>query len=189
MDKVLIVIDAQNDFINGSLGSEEAQKAVPIIIEIVKYANKYFYMNTFLTKDTHFENYFETQEGKRLPISHCQYLTPGWSIQKDIAQVVEDAYLIEKSTFGYCNWKETEGHTGIALMEEIVLCGFCTDICVMANFQILKAAFPEIPITIISDACAGTTPEMHEAALNVMKSCQANVMTWDRWKSQKNKGS
>lgn len=188
MNKILIVIDAQEDFTRGALRNEEAIAALPIIRDIVKYAkeNK---MKIFYTADTHGEDYIVTQEGKNLPIEHCIYRTDGWKLCEEV--IPEDDYpydLITKDRFGYPWWyTKSDGwsasHTRILeYADEIWICGFCTDICVSANFHLLKTFFSEVPIVIISDGCAGVTPELHEAALKVMASCQANIKTWSELK-------
>jgi nicotinamidase-related amidase len=132
-------------------------------------------MKVRYTVDMHNEGtYFETQEGKNLPVLHCVMGTPGFDLCPEVL-MLDSKEVTVKSHFGFKHWdKKLEGRT----IDEIWMCGFCTDICVMANFQILKAQFPEVPITIIEDACAGVTPELHEAALKVMKSCQAKVVKW-----------
>jgi nicotinamidase-related amidase len=167
--KALIVIDAQNDFTYGALRNEEAIKALPNIEELIGHATDNG-TSIYCTQDTHFHDYLNTQEGKFLPVEHCRYKTEGW----DLAIPVDNVIRVYKNTFGH-EWKNELG-TG-ASITEIVLCGFCTDICVMANFQILKALYPEVPIIVVKDACAGVTPELHDAALKVMQSCQAIIKT------------
>lgn len=179
MNKVLIVVDAQEDFVRGVLGTKEAQQALPIIQEVVDYADGHFTNPVFYTKDTHTNYYLETQEGKNLPVPHCIEGTPGWKICREV--LTDSAQVIPKKTFGYYRWNY--GAFGPDVVE-IWICGFCTDICVMANFQILKALYPEIPFVIVEDACAGVTPELHEAALKVMKSCQARVVKWEDLKTE-----
>ena len=174
--KAIIVVDAQNDFITGTLANPDAQDALPILHEVVEWGviNGY---DLFYTKDTHYDNYIDTQEGKFLPVPHCIYKTPGNAIAAE-ALPEDPSYLyniIEKETFGYTGWENFD----FSDCDEIIICGFCTDICVMANAQFLKAFNPEIPMTIISDACAGVTPVRHEAALDVFRSTQFNVTTWE----------
>ena len=173
MKRAFIIIDAQEDFTRGALKNEDAIKALPVIRELVRYAEDHQAL-LFYTMDTHHENYLETQEGRKLPVTHCIKDTPGWQICPEVLPGKMPLIRCQKEQFGYPDW----GYSILNEMEEIVLCGFCTDICVSANFQILKALFPEISMTVISDACAGVTPKLHEAALLVMESCQANVMTW-----------
>lgn len=172
--KVLIVVDMQNDFVIGSLGSSAAQEIVPNVInKIWQYDNNDD--EIIFTLDTHFDTYKDSQEGKFLPVEHCIRESDGWRIHDYIREVLQDvscdvAYL-EKTTFGSLDWLEN-----IFLdTESIELVGVCTDICVVSNALILKACFPEIPIYVDASCCAGTTPEKHKAALEVMKSCQIYV--------------
>lgn len=186
MSKVLIVIDAQEDFTYGTLRNKEAMEALPVIRKITNLAkeNK---AKIIYTKDTHHNNYLETQEGKNLPIKHCIKGTFGWELC-DEAVVENYPYdVIEKETFGFSGWdkhRQYETVSDILLADEVWMCGFCTDICVMANFQMLKAFYPELPIIIIKDGCAGVTPELHEAALKVMGSCQAIIKSFDELKTE-----
>lgn len=184
MNKVLIVIDAQEDFTRGALKNDIATSKLPLIHEIVVYANDYFDNPIIYTADTHDEDYLITQEGKNLPICHCINGTPGHKLCPEVKLPIRyyklSPELAIKSTFGYRDW----GFYNLDHVKEIWLCGFCTDICVMANFQLLKMIYPEIPITIITDACAGVTTELHEAALKVMESCQANLKTWNELKDE-----
>lgn len=178
VERVLIVIDAQEDFTRGALRNEEAIAALPTMAKVLKFArDNDFYI--WYTRDEHDEDYLNTQEGKNLPIPHCIYGTKGWEICSEVAPTPfeNECKMIPKGSFGTINgWFD---FSQIGQADEIWICGFCTDICVSANFQIIKAMWPEIPITVISDACAGVTPELHEAALKVMKSCQAKVVTWE----------
>ena len=179
MNKVLIIIDAQEDFTRGALRNEEAIKALPVIRDIVDYAYENFDRNIIYTKDTHIKGAYEhTQEGRNLPVPHCIRDTKGWQICPEA--LCDKADIIEKNRFGSNDWCTKTLDTA----DEIWMCGFCTDICVSANFQIIKARYPEVPIVVIEDACAGVTPELHEAALKVMKSCQAKVMKWAELKEQ-----
>lgn len=178
MKKVLIVIDMQNDFITGSLGSDDAQKIVPNVVEKIKEYNEAG-DDVFYTRDTHFDNYLETLEGKKLPIEHCKYHTNGWEICDEIENLIKnDKYVFDKTTFGYdkfgmylrdlgkkdCNYKSIE------------VVGLDSDICVISNCLILRALFPNTKITVDAKCCAGTTPEKHKAALDVMESCQIDVI-------------
>lgn len=174
--KVLIVVDMQGDFVDGPLGTQEARDIVPNVIDkIIEYDLSGD--SIIFTLDTHFANtYKDSQEGQFLPVEHCIRDTDGWHLQNDIYEVlcnefVEFTYL-EKTTFG-----SMELMDDIPLdTESIELVGVCTDICVVSNALILKACFPEIPIYVDASCCAGTTPEKHKAALEVMKSCQINVI-------------
>lgn len=170
MKRTLIVIDMQNDFISGSLGTKEAQAIVPNVkkkIEEYKARGD----EIIFTRDTHFDNYLETNEGKHLPVEHCIRKTQGWEITDGL--VVEGANIIDKHTFGYVYWKY---HIGLEETTEIEIAGLCSDICVISNALILKATFPEINITVDASCCAGVTPESHQAALTTMKMCQINVI-------------
>lgn len=182
MNKVLIVIDAQEDFTRGALRNENAIKALSVIHDVVEFAKDNKFNCIIYTQDTHKDNYLETQEGKNLPVKHCIYRTDGWNLCPEVVVDYNNTLNLMKGSFGYTNWFEWR-LSGSA--DEIWICGFCTDICVSANFQILKATYPTIPITVISDACAGVTPELHEAALKVMASCQANIKTWSELKCDK----
>ena len=165
--KTLIVIDMQNDFISGSLGTKEAQAIVPNVkkkIEEYKARGD----EIIFTRDTHQSDYLETNEGKHLPIKHCINGTYGWIIADEVNY--PEYKHINKRTFGYTFWNYEEE------FEEIELVGLCTDVCVISNALILKAQFPKINITVDASCCAGVTPEKHKAALEVMKSCQINVI-------------
>lgn len=164
--KTLIVIDMQNDFIDGALGTKEAQAIVPNVKKkIEEYKSRGD--EIIFTRDTHPATYLDTNEGKHLPVPHCILGTNGWHIADEIE--VPTANIIDKPAFGYSGWGEY-------YFEEIELVGLCTDICVISNALILKAAFPEIDITVDASCCAGVTPESHQAALTTMKMCQINVI-------------
>lgn len=166
MKKTLIVIDMQKDFIDGSLGTAEAEKIVENVrakIEAYRKAGD----EVIFTRDTHQENYLETSEGWHLPVVHCIKGTPGWEIDSRLP--VGDSVIIDKPSFGYTGWAEYR-------FEEIELVGLCTDICVVSNALILKAFFPEIRVSVDARCCAGVTPESHQAALTVMKMCQVEVV-------------
>ena len=174
--KVLVVVDAQNDFITGCLGSQEAQNALPAIAEKIDEAMKNLDLIVF-TQDTHFDNYMSTNEAKYLPVPHCIENTWGWKVADSIDVVAQH---IPKYTFG-CHalpqYLMDLASLSDAEITEIELCGYCTDICVISNALILKSVFAPMNIDIIVDAkaCAGVTPEKHAAALEVMKSCQIIV--------------
>lgn len=156
----------QNDFVDGSLGTKEAQEIVENIKEkIEKYKNDG--QEIIFTRDTHYEDYLETNEGKNLPVKHCIYGTNGWEIKKELD--TEGCKLIDKKSFGWLGWKDLE-------LEEVEMVGLCTDICVVSNALIIKAAFPEINVTVDARCCAGVTPETHKTALETMKMCQINVI-------------
>lgn len=170
MRNCLIVIDMQNDFISGSLGTKEAEVIVPKVEKLVKEAEQKGDAIIY-TRDTHSNNYLETPEGKKLPIKHCIKDTRGWEIPSNIKSKVSLVY--NKPTFGM-NWKGILDSNSPDITITIV--GLCTDICVISNALILKQQYPEANIQVIADCCAGTTPELHEAALKVMGSCQINVI-------------
>lgn len=194
--KLLIVVDAQNDFIDGVLGTKEAQEAVPKIVERINNSVEELIL---FTKDTHEFNYLDTAEGKHLPVEHCIKNTEGWSINKDIRGAwkgnrntillnannnigLEINNTIFKPTFGSTTLMKLINNLNLSLsmsgdqFESIEFCGFCTDICVISNVLMIKALVPETKIVVNSKLCAGVTPEKHEAALEVMRSCQIEVI-------------
>lgn len=164
--KYLIVVDMQNDFINGGLGTAEAKAIMPALIEKVKN----FDGRIIATKDTHGKDYPMTQEGKNLPVPHCIEGTEGWEFPHELSVLLEYAEIYEKSAFGCLRLANDLVSAGDA--ESVELIGLCTDICVIANALIIKAALPEVPVCVDAECCAGTTPEKHNAALEVMESCQ-----------------
>ena len=172
--KILLVIDVQNDFVDGALGTKEAQAMLPTLLDKVRS----FDGDIIYTKDTHPENYLETQEGKNLPVPHCIKGTKGWELVPALAELQQKSgsKVYETPTFGSVMLAH-ELHQRYAAGEiaSIELVGLCTDICVISNALLLKAAMPELPITIDPACCAGVTPEKHAAALEVMKSCQIGV--------------
>ena len=166
--KYLIVVDMQNDFITGTLGSEIAKEIVPNVVEKVKN----FDGKVIFTRDTHYDEYMQTQEGKNLPIKHCIKDTDGWQICDELKPYVNE--VVDKITFGSINLpKILEDYN--EEIEKIELCGLCTDICVISNAVILKAAFPEVKIEVDSNCCAGVSVESHNTALNAMKAVQIAV--------------
>lgn len=166
MSRVLIVIDMQNDFVTGALGSKEAQAIVPgVQAKIKAYADRGD--RVIFTRDTHGEDYLDTPEGKKLPIKHCIKDTEGWQIVPGLE--TGNCEYINKPTFGWLGWDDL-GET-----DEIELIGVCTDICVVSNALILKAKYPNAVISVDAGCCAGVTPEKHEAALETMRSCQIDV--------------
>ena len=163
--KTLIVVDMQNDFIDGSLGTKEAQAIVPKVkINIQEYKNRGD--ESIFTRDTHQCDYLDTPEGKKLPVVHCIEGTKGWQIADGLE--VEGCTYIDKPTFGWTHWNERT-------FQEIEMVGLCTDICVVSNALILKATFPSVEITVDASCCAGVTPQTHLAALETMKMCQILV--------------
>lgn len=169
--KVLLVIDMQNDFIDGALGTKEAEAIVSNVNDkIATYRNSGDVV--VFTRDTHYDNYLETAEGKKLPVPHCIEGTDGWQITSKIT-VLENETVFNKPSFGsieladYMKWVKPSS---------IEFVGLCTDICVISNAMIMKARFPEMPISVDSACCAGVTPESHENALKAMAMCQINVL-------------
>ena len=159
MKKLLLVIDMQNDFIDGALGTKEAEKILPAVVQ--KAEN--FDGDVIFTRDTHFENYMETQEGKNLPVPHCVRGTTGWELASELERlrVERNAPVFDKLTFG-C--KELPAYLAEHYPEGLV-----------SNALLLKAFFPELPITVTASLCAGVTPASHENALEAMKMCQITV--------------
>lgn len=166
--KYLIVVDMQNDFTTGSLGSAHAAAIIPAVVEKVKS----FSGKVIFTRDTHGEDYLQTQEGKKLPVVHCIKDTNGWQICDELLPFVDTA--VDKVTFGSVQLPHMLRSFGEPI-EEIELCGLCTDICVISNAMVLKAAFPEVKITVDANCCAGVTMESHNTALNAMKAVQIEV--------------
>jgi nicotinamidase-related amidase len=188
--KIIVIVDAQNDFIDMALGSKEAVIAAD---NIVKYLHNYDDPETLVlfTKDTHHEWYLGTPEGKKLPIPHCIKDTEGWAIDRTIHNEFKTGGYatysagdiingrITKSTFGSYDLVDALCDLDCQIDEgitEIELCGVCTDICVISNAIMIKNAFPDVPIIVDASCCAGVTPEKHAAALEVMKSCQIDVI-------------
>lgn len=173
--RILVVVDMQNDFVTGALGTKEAQAIVPAIINKVKN----FDGEIIFTQDTHLENYLETQEGKMLPVEHCIKGTEGWELVKELEQLRKQySYIVyEKPTFGSVRLaQDLEPRYQAGEIESVEVIGLCTDICVISNALMLKAFMPELPILADSFCCAGVTPQKHEAALETMRSCQIQVL-------------
>ena len=177
--KVLLIVDAQHDFIDGCLGTPEAQAALPYIGDKVTKALEEGTAIIF-TRDTHFkDSYMTSNEGKHLPVEHCIYQTQGWNVHEDVDVI--GAYHINKPRFGktdigldiYDYVKQIDETEEV---EEIEICGFCTDICVISNVLLVKAYMPNTRIIVDASCCAGTTPDKHLAALEVMKSCHIDVI-------------
>ncbi len=172
MQDILLVIDMQNDFIDGALGTKEAAAIVPRVKEKIEQ----FQGTVIFTRDTHETWYLETQEGKNLPVPHCIRGTDGWQIRPEL-DALRKTEAIDKETFGSYEL----GGELIARNEEdeigsITLIGLCTDICVISNAMIAKAALPEVPVIVDAACCAGVSPESHENALNAMEVCQIQVI-------------
>ena len=172
MRKILIVVDMQNDFVDGVLGTKEAVAIVP---NVVKKINE-FKGEIIVTYDTHNDDYMNTREGKYLPVPHCIKNTEGWQLNKDVEMALmgKGATKLRKPTFG--SVKLVDLLSDVTNDTEITLIGLCTDICVVSNAMLLKANYPEIDIVVDSTCCAGVTPEKHNATLEVLRSCQIDVI-------------
>lgn len=174
MKNFLIVVDMQKDFVDGALGSAEAQKIVPAAVKKIRE----FDGEILATFDTHFDNYSDTAEGRKLPVPHCVRGTDGWALNAEIADALNSKGFtaVEKYTFGSKDLpaliKEKAGDDAFS----VTLIGLCTDICVVSNALLLKASFPEAEISVDAACCAGVTPSLHDAALATMKSCQINIL-------------
>lgn len=177
--KALIIVDMQNDFIDGSLANPTAQA---IVDDIAEFINDSTFDTIICTQDTHQDNYLDTQEGKNLPIKHCIEGEPGWMINGKISStaLLKGFHSVTKDSFGdikkiknlldgFIKFNKQE-------LESIYVCGTCTDICVISVALNLKAAYPETKMYCLANLCAGLTPEKHEAALEVMQSCQIEVI-------------
>ena len=169
MKDILIVVDMQNDFIDGALGTPEAVGIVPYVKERIEG----FDGPVYFTRDTHFENYMDSQEGQNLPVPHCIEGTPGWQIRSEL-DALRKTPAIDKVTFGSKDLVEVlkaEGDIG-----SVTFLGLCTDICVISNVMVVKAFFPEVPLYVDAAGCAGVTPESHKNALAAMKMCQVKTL-------------
>ena len=169
MKKILVVVDMQNDFIDGALGTKEAEAIVPYVRSLIEGFNG----EVIFTRDTHYENYMDTQEGKNLPVPHCIKDTDGWQIRSEL-DALRKTEAIDKVTFGSKDL--VKRLAGEGEIEGITFVGLCTDICVISNAMLTKAFYPEIPLTVDAKGCAGVTPESHKRALEAMKMCQINVI-------------
>ena len=179
MSKYLIVVDMQNDFISGVLGTPEAKEIVPRVKEKIEKSigNREIYF----TLDTHYDDYLETMEGKDLPLEHCIQESEGWQIAQELREIFDDKLagpnLVLKETFGSPALAHKLKNINKAeKIEEIELVGLCTDICVVSNALLLKAFLPEAVISVDSSCCAGVTPEGHKNALEVMKTCFIKII-------------
>ena len=172
MRKILIVIDMQNDFIDGALGTKEA---VSIVDKVKEKIRSYPAADVIATMDTHGADYMQTQEGQNLPVVHCVRGTDGWQIRQDIADLLTDARIYEKPTFGSTLMAADLKALSEKEEIELELVGLCTDICVVSNALLLKAMMPEVYICVDAACCAGVTPQKHLAALETMRSCQIHV--------------
>ena len=173
MRKILVVVDMQNDFIDGALGTAEA---LAIVENVKARIREYDPADIFVTMDTHAPNYLETPAGRNLPVEHCIKGTNGWQIRSDIAALLPDWHIYEKPTFGSVALANDIAEIAAAEEIEIEVLGLCTDICVVSNALMLKAYMPEVQISVDPSCCAGVTPESHEAALKTMQMCQIRMM-------------
>lgn len=173
MRQFLVVVDVQKDFVDGALGTKEAVGIVPNVVKKIKN----FSGDIFVTYDTHFDNYMETSEGKKLPVPHCIKGTDGWKLNDQVQEALSDKdyVAVEKRTFGSVALPEFIREKAGEEEFTVELVGLCTDICVVSNALVLKANFPEMEIMVDAGCCAGVTPESHQAALTTMKMCQILV--------------
>lgn len=172
--KTLIVVDMQNDFIDGALGSAEAKLILDKVKEKIELYRKNNHQIIY-TRDTHYNDYLDTQEGRKLPIEHCIKDTYGWQIA-DLLKPTADDIIIDKNTFGYDWSKKIVEDNNFIRGDEIEVIGLCTDICVIANVFMLKTVFPEKLISVDANCCAGVTYGSHKNALSAMKACQVNII-------------
>lgn len=173
MRKILVVVDMQKDFIDGALGTKEAQAIVrPVIAKMKTYGQS----DIYVTRDTHGEDYLNTAEGRKLPVVHCVRGTDGWQLHPGVQASADSSHIIDKPTFGSMALMELLRQENEKELLEIELVGLCTDICVVSNALLLKAAMPEVTIRVDADCCAGVTPESHKAALTTMEMCQIEII-------------
>lgn len=171
MKELLVVVDMQNDFVTGALGTEEAVKIVGNVAEKVREAREKG-ADLVFTMDTHGRDYLETQEGRNLPVPHCIKGTEGWKIIPELQDETRDGVVLEKPSFGSAELADLAKERGYA---RIRLIGVCTDICVITNALLLKTALPEAKISVDASCCAGVTPQSHKNALEAMKMCQIQI--------------
>ncbi len=171
MKKALVIVDVQNDFVDGALGTKEAIEIIPSVVEEIQKD----YDQIFVTYDTHEDNYLETLEGQYLPVKHCIKDSDGWKLNSVVQKaLVNKKYIsVEKPTFGSYALVQ---YLTTYQPDEITLVGLCTDICVISNALLLRAALSNTTINVVEKACAGVTIEKHNAAIEVMKSCQINIL-------------
>lgn len=168
---VLAVIDMQNDFIVGALGTKEAEA----IVEKVAACIRDFDGEVICTRDTHYEGYLDTQEGKKLPVPHCIKDTEGWQIKEQVSEACAGkAKVFDKPTFG--SVELAEYLKKMVDLQNVTVIGLCTDICVISNVLVIKAFLPEVTVKVVADCCAGVTPQSHKNALEAMKMCQVEIV-------------
>jgi nicotinamidase-related amidase len=177
MNRVLIVVDMQNDFVSGSLGTKEAQAIVPNVVKKIKeYSSDKTYNEILFTMDMHTSNYLNTLEGKYLPVEHCIENTYGCELVDEVKELNNGYTTYLKSGFGSIKLFDYLYEIPYDCFDEIEVIGLCTDICVISNVLMLRSGLPDKKITVDASCCAGTTPEKHKAALEVMKSCQIEII-------------
>ncbi len=175
MRKILVVVDMQNDFVTGALGSTQAQAILPSVLEYVKA----FSGEVLFTMDTHDPDYLDSREGKKLPVIHCVKHTPGWELVPSLDAFVKefDCPVFCKTTFGSTQLAQyLSGENEKEAIDEIQLIGVCTDICVISNALTLRSFLPETPISVVASCCAGVTPQSHQTALDAMAGCQVEIL-------------
>lgn len=175
---ILIVVDMQNDFVSGALAIPSAEELPAKIADKIQQFKKEYKKRgvVFFTLDTHESNYLNTREGKYLPIKHCIDMTPGWCIVDELFDLFDQSEPISKKDFAVHGWENIIRDVYKIEPVSITICGVATDICVVSNAIILRQIFGDIPIRVYADLCAGTTPELHKAALDVMRSCQIEIV-------------
>lgn len=174
MKNIFVVVDMQKDFVDGALGTAEAVAVAPRIARKIKD----FDGDIIVTYDTHTEDYMNTAEGKNLPVPHCIKGTAGWELDSAVAAALEgkNYTVVEKPTFGSVKLPDIVREIAAGEDFAIELAGLCTDICVVSNAMLLKAAFPEVSITVDASCSAGVTPETHNAAVTTMRMCQISII-------------
>ena len=175
MKQFLIIVDIQKDFVDGALGTKEAAAMIPAAAARIRECREAGY-TLVATLDTHGPDYPDIAEGKKLPVPHCIRGTEGWKLHPGVAGELEGCLTVEKPTFGSLRLPEMIRELAGGEAFSIELIGLCTEICVVSNALLLKANFPEAPISVRADCCAGVTPEKHLAALETMRSCQIDVI-------------
>ena len=172
MNDILIVVDMQNDFIDGALGTPEAVAIVPRVLEKIKG----FEGRVIFTRDTHFDNYMDTQEGKNLPVPHCIKGSEGWQIRAELDALRKEE-AVDKPSFGSVELSTMLARENAEKpIGSVTFIGLCTDICVISNAMLIKAAMPEVPVTVDAACCAGVSPASHNNALEAMKMCQIRII-------------
>ena len=173
--RYLVVVDMQHDFVDGALGTPEAQT----IVASVAAKAQAFDGTVMFTKDTHYSDYLQTLEGKNLPVEHCLHGTPGWELMPELQAIRDErnSFVFEKTTFASLDLAMWLAEENVAEpIESIELIGLCTDICVVSNALLIKGWIPEVPLKVDASLCAGVTPDSHKAALATLRSCQVEVI-------------